>query len=475
MRMKSVCGLLLATLLIGAMLSCSNSSGVGATGTGFVWVATEGDQRVQAFNINQSNGSIGAVGSSQPTGVQPTAMALTPDGKTLFIANTSDNTVSSYAVNSDGSLAAPTCPNSQSACTLVSVPAGEGPSALAVDPSGKLLFVASQGSFSDPISGTISVFNIQNSSLTAAGAITITNVDLTSNTVTVSASNTFTVGDIVRLEGLTTSTYLNNQTVAVASANASQFTFNFTHANDQPHVDAGTASKVFLTSPQGATGTGPSAVLASPAGNFLYVANQFSNTVQAFSYDASTGTPSPIGFPSTVGSNPSALAFSRCAGITTGTTSCPAADGNNLFVTNSGSNNVSIFTACIQLSTTCSVPNGHLAPVSSSPVAAGNSPVAIFVQPVLNFVYAVNSKGNNVTQYRYSSATGALTTLSPAAVNAGANPVGGGVTSDGTYVVVSNNNGSSMSVFSVGPGGKLAPGTTASVTLAGQPAAILVR
>jgi 6-phosphogluconolactonase (cycloisomerase 2 family) len=204
------------------------------------------------------------------------------------------------------------------------------------------------------------------------------------------------------------------------------------------------------------------------------VANQFSNTVEAFSYDASTGALLPLNT-YTAGSNPSGLAFSRCAGITQGTTSCPAADGNNLFVTNSGSNNVSIFAACIQLSTTCSIPNGSLVQIRTSPVAAGDSPVAIFAHPLLGFVYAVNSKGNDVTQYRYGSATGALTTLTPASVNAGSNPVGGGVTSDGSYVFVSNNNGSSMSVFSVGPGGKLAPGATSTVTLAGQPAAILVR
>ena len=417
MRMKSVCCLLLATLLIGAMLSCTNSSGVGATGTGFVWVATEGDQRVQAFNINQSSGSIGAVGSSQPTGVQPTAMALTPDGTALFIANSSDHSITSYSVNSDGSLGTGSTTDTTTSCTLPPPPCqgapppptcGVLPVSLTIDPSGKFLFVATQGTFDQcDLTG--------NNSSGGVSAYTISGTNLTLN------------------------------------------------------------SSVETQAPTDLTGTGPSAVLASPSGNFLYVANQFSNTIQAFSYDASTGALSPLGTPDTVGSNPSGLAFSRCAGITTGTASCPAADGNNLFVTNSGSNNVSIFTACIQLSTTCSIPNGHLVPVSTSPVAAGNSPVAIFVQPVLNFVYAVNSKGNNVTQYRYSSATGALTTLSPAAVNAGANPVGGGVTSDGTYVVVSNNNGSSMSIYSVGPGGQLAPGPTATVTLAGQPAAILVR
>ncbi len=417
MRMKSAWGLLIAAVLIGAMLSCVKSSTTGATGTGFVWVATEGDQQVRAFNINLSNGSIGQVGSSQPTGVSPVAMALSPDGTALFIANSSDGSITSYSVNSDGSLGAGSTTNTTTSCALPPPPCpgapppptcGALPVSLAIDPGGKFLFVATQGTFDqcDPTAGNSS-----------SGGV---------STYAISATN---------------------------------LTFN---------------SAAQTEAPTDLTGTGPAAVHTSPAGNFLYVANQFSNTVEAFSYDASTGALLPLNT-YTAGSNPSGLAFSRCAGITQGTTSCPAADGNNLFVTNSGSNNVSIFAACIQLSTTCSIPNGSLVQIRTSPVAAGDSPVAIFAHPLLGFVYAVNSKGNDVTQYRYGSATGALTTLTPASVNAGSNPVGGGVTSDGSYVFVSNNNGSSMSVFSVGPGGKLAPGTTSTVTLAGQPAAILVR
>jgi 6-phosphogluconolactonase len=420
MKLKSVWGLSVAAVSIGAMLSCSNSNSGGATGTGFVWVATEGDQKVQAYNINVINGSIGAVGSSQSTGVQPSAMALTPDGKTLFVANTSDSTIDAYPVSSDGSLGAsagatPTMIQGPSGCTTNCEALGLSPVALTIDPGGKFLFVADQGQPNDANApGGISVFGISGSSLNLVGP--------------------------------------------ACPAGFSQ-----------------TVCPIVIVDPSTNFGTGPSAVLVSPTGNFLYVANQFTNTVQAFSYDTSSGALSPPGTPITVGSNPSAMSFSRCAGVTKGTASCAAADGNNLFVTNSGSNNVSIFAACIQLSTTCSVPNGSLVQISNSPVAAGNSPVAIFVHPLLGFVYAVNSKGNNVTQYRYGSATGALTTLSPAAVNAGSNPFGGGITSDGTYVFISNNNGSSMSVFNVGPGGKLAPGSTSTVPLAGQPAAILVR
>jgi len=418
MRMKSALGLLVAAISIGAMLSCTSSSG-GATGTGFVWIATEGDQQVRAFNINLSSGSVSQVGSARATGAQPSAIALTPDGKTLFVVNSTDNDISVYDVNSDGSLGSPsgttpTLSQGPSGCSTNCLAYGENPVALAIDPAGKFLYVAEQGvpgSVSSP--GGISVFSISGNTLSASGPDCPANFSLTK-------------------------------------------------------------CPFLVTDPVTGVSTGPSAVLASPTGNFLYLANQFSNTVASFAYDPSSGALSPLGTPITAGTNPSALAFSRCAGITQGTAVCPAADGDNLFVANSGSNNVSVFSACIQTST-CPAADGRLVQVTTSPFAAGLSPSALFVDPVVNFVYAVNSKGNNVTQFRLSSATGVLTALTPAAVNAGQNPVGGGITSDGTYAVVSNNNGSSMSIYSVGPGGKLAPGSTASVALPGQPAAILVR
>src|ERR1043165_7147801 len=154
MRMKSALGLLVAAILIAAMLSCVSSGNGGATGTGFIWIATEGDQQVRAFNINLSNGDIGQVGSSQATGISPVALTLTPDGKTLFLANSSDGAITSYAVNSDGSLGTGSSTQTSTPCTLPPPPCpgalpppscGAQPVALAIDPGGKFLFVANQG------------------------------------------------------------------------------------------------------------------------------------------------------------------------------------------------------------------------------------------------------------------------------------------------------------------------------------------
>jgi 6-phosphogluconolactonase (cycloisomerase 2 family) len=399
---------LIAGLAIAALSSCINSSTVPAN-TSLMWVATQGDQMVRAYTINQNNGSISLVGSSgKPvaTGVQPTQMVITPDAKSLFIVNSgataSVGTITAYSFNSDGSLVAAGNP----------VNAGETPVAAAIDPDGKFLFVANQGTSSDVTSGTISVFSISGTSLSAVGTFP-----------------TEVAGDV--------------------------------------------------------SGTGPSAVVVSPAGSYLYVANQFTNTVEAFSFDAS-GNLSLVGT-YTAGVNPSGLAFSRCAGITSSapTRNCTASDDNNLFVANSGSNNLSIFTACIQVSATCGLngtqPTGTLTEISSgSPIGAGVGPSTILVNPTSNFVYVVDRGSSQVSEYSYSPATGVLSSIGTG--SGGASVFSGAIsaniannTNTFNWVVVTNNGASSLSIFHVAAAGKLIGLSSGQYSVQGQPSAILLR
>ena len=397
----------LVGLIALAMNSCTATHGTGTgatgTGTGFMWVTTQGDQTIRSFNINLSTGATTQVGSNVPTGLGPIAIALTPDASALFVANRDDNTISSYSVHSDGSLIAP-C-STANCNTIAAGPVAGTPLALAVDPSGKFLFVANQASqtlFPPPnTADTVAVFSISGTTLTSVGSFA-------------------------------------------------------------------------------STGNGPAALLASPTGNFLYVANQFTSTVSILSYDSAGNLTQDPTSPVTVGTNPSGLAFSRCAGTTTTTVDCPTGTPPGyLFVANSGSNNISIFSACIQITTACPAANGTLTQVGSPVGSSGTRPISFIIDPALDFVYLVDNGSFQVSQYHYSSSTGALTALSPASVSTGSSPLSGGITSDGQWVFVPNNGGSSVSSFSLHvaagttPTGNMVAGT--AITLVGQPSAVLIR
>jgi 6-phosphogluconolactonase (cycloisomerase 2 family) len=356
---------------------------------------------VRSYSINLTSGAVSQTGNAVATGVQPQAMAMTPDGKTIFIANSGDSSISGYSVNSDGTLGAP--------ATLAS--SGQLPVALAIDPTGKFLFAADQQS------GDVSAYTISSTSLTAVGAV-------------------------------------STQT-ALSPASAS-----------------------------------PSALAVSPTGSFLYVANSATNQVLGFSYDSNgvltplpSANPNPCGagapgYCVQVGTGPAGLAFSRCAGVTAATSVCSTADGNNLFVSNAGSNNISTFSACIQTSTTCSTPDGTLTPLSTgSSVAACCGPATFMVDPAGDFVYVLERSAAQVGEFRYSPATGALTPLSPASASTGVSPFSAGIsanTSNLNWVFVTNTGASSISSFSVSSG-KLVGLSSGPILVPGQPTAILVR
>jgi 6-phosphogluconolactonase (cycloisomerase 2 family) len=433
MRMKSGWALALAIASLGIFNSCSSSKNA-ITGTGIVWVATTGDQMITTFTINESTGASSQVGSATKSGAQPSKMLMTVDRKVLFVANMDVpdpncdpnhtitaptvfcNEVRAFSVNTDGTLKAIGNP------VVMPPPAASAQGSqigLAVDPKGSFLFVTNQGNSgafgqAGAVQGSISVLSISSSGLTLSSS--------------------------------------------VSSAVPGDF-----------------------------AGNGPSDIAVAPVGNFLYVSNRFDNTVAAFSYDPSTGTITtpPFDFKGT-GTNPAGVAFSKCAGGSAVNTNCTASDGDNLFVANSGlSNNISVFSACIEVTPMCPGANGTLQEISGSPFPAnGIGPTSFIVDPLLNFVYVVDTQSNEISQFKYSPATGALTALSPATVSTGPSPAPGGITSDGSFVMVPDSGASQIDIFRVNntasstgasATGRLSRPGTASITLAAQPTAAIVR
>jgi hypothetical protein len=124
----------------------------------------------------------------------------------------------------------------------------------------------------------------------------ITNISITTNVLTVTAVNTFTVGVPVTLSGLTTATFLNNQIVVVISTTGTSFTATFAHADYASAPDTGSAhiaSGVFIAVAASGTNAGGARQPNTPAYWGVYVDG--SSTVTFLSApDACTGRKSDI-------------------------------------------------------------------------------------------------------------------------------------------------------------------------------------
>lgn len=77
-----------------------------------------------------------------------------------------------------------------------------------------------------------------------ANTATITNVAITAKVLTITAANTFAVGNLVTLSGVTTAAFLNGVILNITSASPTQFTAFFNHADYASAADIGTVINV---------------------------------------------------------------------------------------------------------------------------------------------------------------------------------------------------------------------------------------
>ena len=144
-------------------LAGTSPSSVAIDPTGrFAYVANgSGTASVSAYSIDATTGvltkincSVGVCnGTDFPAGTSPSSVAIDPTGRFVYVANFSDGNVSQYTINADGSLA-PMTP-----ATVTSI---GGPQSVTVDPSGRFVYVANASD------GNVSQYSIgTNGALTA--------------------------------------------------------------------------------------------------------------------------------------------------------------------------------------------------------------------------------------------------------------------------------------------------------------------
>src|SRR5215472_5704563 len=170
------------------------------------------------------------------------------------------------------------------------------------------------------------------------------------------------------------------------------------------------------------TGTGPIAIAVSPAGTFLYVLNQGSSNISAFTVDPTTGNLGTVmGSPFATPASPRSIAIST--------------NGNFLYVANPTLGTVSAFAV-----------DSHGVLTASGTFAAGTSPTFVMVEPSGHFVYVADSTGNAVLGFSIGSG-GALTPVSGSPFAVSSQPVAITTTPGGAFLYVANQGSSNVSAF----------------------------
>ncbi len=239
---------------------------------------------VSQYDIDPTTGNLTAKDpATVGTGAGPQFVAVNPDGKSAYVTSVATNSVYQYDIN-------PTTGN-LTAKDPESVGTGTGPRGIAIGPDGESAYVAS---YSD---NTVSQYNID----PTTGTLTA------KDPVAVTAARAFTVA--VSPDGK--NFYATSRTTSIVS----QFDIDPTTGN--------------LTAKDPATvGTGSrsNGIAVSPDGKSAYVANYSANTISQYDIDPTTGNLTAKD-PATVGTASFGIAVSP--------------DSKSAYVVNSGANTVS--------------------------------------------------------------------------------------------------------------------------------------
>ncbi|HEY6293130.1 MAG TPA: beta-propeller fold lactonase family protein [Terriglobia bacterium] len=255
------------------------------------------------------------------------------------------------------------------------------------------------------------------------------------------------------------------------------------------------------------TGTGPIALAQSPAGTFLFVANQGSGDIDAFSIDQSTGNlgflaataivqqPSPPA-PPVPGAHPNSMAISPNGNLlltadpVLGEVAAFSVDSNGgltevagspfvigggatpTFITVDPSSRFAYVSDPAHNSILgFSMQSNQLTPIPGSPFAAGTQPLGMTLSPQGAVLYVANRGSNNVSAFVIDSNSGALATVpgSPFAT-AGQGP--NFVAASSTFVYVTDQTTNDVSAFTIGANGALSPVTGSPFNVATSPLSI---
>jgi 6-phosphogluconolactonase len=212
----------------------------------YLYVANSGEDTISLFSIAPSTGIITELSRTGSGGLTPVLMAMDSAGGFLYVANALSNNLSVFSMGSDGTLA-----------SLSTTSLGITPTGLAVSP-GKFVFIGgSLGQVGQVQVGQVEVWGLNSGTPTTLAGLFPTSNNATASGLVVDSTGSF---------------------LYVANGNGSNSISEFSIGAD------GTLLQLPgfpLGEPSGATS--PVALLIDPSGKYLYVANQGTNNLGAYS------------------------------------------------------------------------------------------------------------------------------------------------------------------------------------------------
>jgi YVTN family beta-propeller protein len=311
----------------------------------FTYVANSTSNNVSMYAIKPTTGTLEAIGTIA-AGTFPVSVAVDPFGKFAYVANLDSDSVSMYTIDTTTGVLT----------SIGTIGSAVGPDSVVVHPSGKFAYVANFGDdLLGSAPGSVSMYRINaDGGLTSTGTIAEALVGTTS--VAVHPSGKFAY--VANLG--------NSNTISMYT------------------IDATTGA---LTSTGTIAAGAPGSLAVHPSGKFAYVTNAGnSNSISMYTIDATTGTLTS-NITIAAGTLPESVAVDP--------------SGKFAYVANAISNDVSMY--IIDATT------GAL--TSTGTMAAGTSPYSVAVDPSGKFAYVANHDSSSISMYAIDATTGALTLI----------------------------------------------------------------
>jgi len=354
---------------------------------------------VETYLLDPTSGALTLAGFAG--GNSPTALAIHPSGNLLYATNVNNSSISGFKLN--------TTTGSLTALAGSPFPASkDNPFAAAIDPAGKFLFVPN--------------VNGRNVSVFAIDAVT--------GGLTQVSGSPFGTGGGPWAEAVSRDgkyLYISNsfdKTISVYAINGTSGAL--TQISGSPYL-TGTSAALGLT--------------LDPTGHYLYAADHDSEEVVTFNVNQTSGA---LAAKHIVRSRGPAIASvvvsgTQAAGYTSAFT----------YATNATSNDISAYGIAPA--------TGVLTPVPGGPFPAGGFPFGVASDVGGHFVFASNNGGGSVSAFTINSATGALSAAPGSPFAAGSQPYAVAVDAGAHFVYVTNNTDSTISGYSVSTSGALTP------------------